>query len=77
MNNSTKKIDIKGEPWFTITTFASPFDVNEKTREAVYEDVSDYSLGGGFLGMKFKDGSSSYLSLEYHRIHDIDVAIHE
>lgn len=71
MNNSTKRIAIEGEKWFTITTF------NSAKQPAVYEDVSDYSLGGGFLGMKFRDGSSSYVSLEHHSIVDIDVKVEE
>ena len=57
----------KPEPWFTIIT------VNDMRDEARYEDVTDYSLGGGYLGMKFKDGSMSYVSLELHKIADIDV----
>lgn len=73
MNNSTKKIDVepKMPPWFTVTT------VNSDKVEAVYENVTDYSLGGGYLGMKFKDGSASYVSLELHFIADIDVETHE
>lgn len=72
MNNNTKKIQIprlvEVLPTFTITTF----DLDNTP--AVYEDVSDYSVGGGFLGMRFKDGSASYQSLELHKIKDIDVA---
>lgn len=70
MNNSTKKIDVE-PPFFTVTT------VDQLKNEAVYEDVTDYSLGGGFLGMKFKDGSMSYVSVELHKIMDIGVETHE
>lgn len=75
MNNGARRIaqvPIETKPeWFTVTT------VDQLKNEAVYEDVTDYSLGGGFLGMKFKDGSTSYVSVELHKIMDIEVETHE
>lgn len=65
--NAREKEEVKPEPWYTLTTF------DDMAIEAVYENVSDYSLGGGYLGMKFKDGSATYLSLELFNLKEINV----